>query len=303
MKIRIRNKWTSARRWVGWMVLPVFLLLAATAQAGDLSDPGIGPTAGTGASRFDRVGTSTAGGPATLKGANFSPEASIGGVEPAARPATGEGTDPGSQPAGVSALEQPPAGSGGADPGADAGGHLRTSLEGSEVTTNASDARMMVTTQLTEAIGPALKAVRATAFAAIDYLRAHLHESPSETIRGWTTATGTGTNGAASGIKHENGELGPASGGAPPAPEASTDQLRTHQTAADTSRPENEPPVSSSVNTGLAAGLGSAAQILIPIGLAAAVCGFAAPAVRRRLSPRAGWLRSALLGSSLEQPG
>ena len=92
---------------------------------------------------------------------------------------------------------------------------------------------MMVARQLTETIGPALKAVRATAFAAIDYLGAQLagairridpppppsagqHESTPETIPGWTTVTGTGTNGTASAIKHENGEWGPASGGALP---------------------------------------------------------------------------------------
>ena len=180
---------------------------------------------------------------------------------------------------------------------------------------------MMVATQLTETIGPALKAVRATAFAAIDYLRAqlagairridpppppsaHEHESPPGTIPGWTTATGTGTNGPASGIKLERRRAEVRQAAAPrPAPEASTHQLTTHQITAGTSRPESERPVSPSVNTGPAAGLGSAAQILIPIGLAAAVCGFAAPALRRRLSPRAGWLRSALLASSLEQPG
>jgi hypothetical protein len=179
---------------------------------------------------------------------------------------------------------------------------------------------MMVGTEVTETIEPALKAVRAAAFAAIDSLRARLadairridplprssadeHEWGPETIRGWTTATDTGTSEPASGIKLERGELRPARGGARPAPEASTHELTAHQATAGTNRPENKGPMSSSVNPGPAAGLGSAAQILIPIGLAAAVCGVAAPAVRRRLSLRAAWLRSALLASSLEQPG
>jgi hypothetical protein len=179
---------------------------------------------------------------------------------------------------------------------------------------------MKVATQLTETVGPALKALRATAFAAIDYLRAqlvgairridppppltaHEHESPAGNIREWTTAPATGTKAPAIGIRLDRGDLSPASGGARKAPEASTHQLTTHQITAGANRPQSEDPILSSVNPGPATGLGSAAQVLIPIGLAAAVCGFAAPAFRRRLPPRAGWLRSALLASSLEQPG
>jgi hypothetical protein len=172
-----------------------------------------------------------------------------------------------------------------------------------------------MTTQVTKTIGPASKAVRATVFAAIEDLRAQLadavrridpsprpsareHDSAPETIRGWTTVQNRGPTVAASGIKPERSEPSPGSSGARPASEAST-----HQLAAGANRPGSEPPISSSVYTGPAAGLGSTAPILILIGLAAAVCGCAAPAVRRRLSPRAGWLRSALLASLLEQPG
>jgi hypothetical protein len=312
MKQGIRNKWTFSRRLVWWTVLPIFLLLAATAQAGDLSDPGIGPPAGTDASRPEGVSTSTAGASGAVKGADLSPEERIGGVAPAAVPATGQG-DPGPQLAGSPAPQSPPASMKGAHLGADRGDRPRPSLEGSGARMNASDAPTMVATQATETIERALQAVRATAFA-IDALRAqlaaairridpqlpsfgHKHELPAETTRGWTAAADTGTKEPASGIKLE-GELSPARGDTRPAPEASTPQITTA-----TNPSEHEDPVSSSVSLGPAAGLGSAAQILILIGLAAAVCGFVSPAVRRRLSPRAGWLRSALLASSLEQPG
>jgi hypothetical protein len=305
MKLPICNPWTAPRCWAWWTVLAVFLLLVTPAQAGDLSDSGIGPPAATGSSHSDAVGTTTAGAPATVESGDRNPETSIGGVSPAEPSATGEGAGPGAKPAGFPAPEAPSESRVTADAGAEPGGGLRSDLEGSGATTGVSDARM--TTQVAKAIGPALKAVRATAFAAIDYLRAQLAGAIRRIDpppRGWTAAADTGTSEPASGIKLERrSELNPARGDARPAPETSTHQLTAHQITAGLNRLESEDPVSSSVNPGPAAGLGSAAQILIPIGLAAAACGCAAPAVRRRLSPRAGWLRSALLASSLEQPG
>ncbi len=312
MKLGIRNKWSSPRRWAWWTVLPVSLLLAATAQAGDLPDPRIGPPVGTGVSLPEGVGAGMVGGPSKVPGADLRPEATIGDATPVAPPATGEGADPEPQPAGIPAPEPPPASTDGADRGAGPGGRLRPALEGSGAAAHVSDARMLLATQI--------QAVRATAIAAIDYLRTQLAgaiprvdppppptapepESPPGTIRGWTMAPATGTKDPAGGIKLGRGEPNPANGGARPAPEASTHQLTTHHNTAGTNRSRSERPVPPSGSSGLAAGLGSAAQILIPIGLIATLCGFAAPAFRRRLSPRAPWLRSALFASPLEQPG
>jgi hypothetical protein len=320
MKLGIRNKWTSPRLWVWWTVLPVFLLLAATAQAGDFPDPGIGPSAGTGASRPEGVGTSMAGARATVAGADLSPEASISGAQLAAPRATGEGANPGPQPVGIPAPEPPPASIEGAAPGADPGGPLKGALQGPGATTNVSDSRMMVARQLAETIGPTLKAIRATAFAAIDYLRGQLvgairrinpplpstppeHESPPEAIPEWTTTPDASTSASAGTIEPKRGELSPASGGTRSAPEASSDQLATPGITAGAKPPQSEHPISPSASHGPASGLGSATQILISLGLAAAACGFAAPAMCRRFVSRAGWLRSALLASSLEQPG
>ena len=235
-------------------------------------------------------------------------------------PTTGPGADPGLQPVGLPTPEPPAASVGGADPGADPGDGLSPSLQGSGATTNASDARRMVATQLAETLGPPMKAGRTAASAAIDYLRAQLagaipridppppstpreHGSAPGTLRKrWTMAPATGHNKPAGVIKLERIEQGPG-GGIRPTPEASPHQLASPQMTAGANLPQSERPGSSGTNPGPATGLGSAAQILIPIGLAAAVCGFAAPAFRRRLSLRAGWLRSALLASPLEQPG
>jgi hypothetical protein len=299
MKQGFRTKWSSPRCWAWWTVLPVFLVLAATAQAGDPADPGIGS---------DAV-------PSAVQGADLGPEAILGGAEPATPPAPGRGADSGVRPVGVPSPEPPPASIGGADTGADAAGRLKRSLEGSGAAANASDVRRTVTAQLTRTRRGDLKAVRATAFAAIDYVRAQVagairridaslpsvgpgHKPPAETTPEGTAAPATGTNALAGDTRLAGAELSPPSGDARPATEASTDQL-----TAGADRPQGEHSGSSSVNPGPVSGLGSAAQILIQIGLAAAVCGLTAPAIRRRLDPRAGWLRSALLASSLEQPG
>ena len=320
MKLEIRNNWTSPRLWVWWSVLPVFLLLAASAQAGDLPDPGIGAPAGTGAFRPEGVDTSTASAPSTAKGADHSPGGSFSGAAPVAPPATGEGADPGPQSAGIPAPQPPTANIQGADSGTAPEDRLRPALDGSGATTNAADARMMVATQLAETLGPTIKALRATALAAIDHLRAQLasairrinpplpstpreHESPPEAIPEWTTAPDKSTSASAGTIEPKRGELSPASGGTRSAPEASSDQLETPGITADAKPPQSEHPVSPSASHGPASGLGSATQILISLGLAAAACGFAAPAMCRRFVSRAGWLRSALLASSLEQPG
>ena len=251
------------------------------------------------------------GGTSRVPGADLRPKATIGDPTPVAPPVTGEGADPEPQPAGIPAPEPSSASTGGADRGAGPGGRLKPSLEGSGATPHVSDARMLATQ---------IQALRDTAFAVIDYLRtqlagtipridppppptAHEPELPPGTIRGWTMAPATGTKDPAGGLRLGGGEPSPASSGARPAPEASTHQLTTHHNTAGTNRSRSERPVPPSGSSGLAAGLGSAAQILIPIGLIAALCGFAAPALRRRLSPRAPWLRSALFASPLEQPG
>jgi hypothetical protein len=321
MKLGIRNKWCSPRRWAWWTVLPVFLVLAATARAGDLPDPRIGPSEGTGAPGSEAVGASdTAGVPPAVRGADHGPEAAVGGAEPAIPPATGHDTAPGTQPVGFPTPATGSASVGDADRGARLGDRLRPSLNRSGATTRASDARTMVASRAAETIGSTIKALRASAFAAIDYLRAqlagmirridpplpstpHEHESPAETVRAWTAASGTAASEPAGAIKLTRGELSPPSGGTRQAPEASLDQLGTRGMTAGAKPSQSEHPVSSSGNPGPASGLGSTIQILIPLGLAAAVCGFAAPAMGRRLVPRAGWLKSALLASSLEQPG
>src|SRR5688572_15099749 len=118
MKLGIRNNCSSPRRWAWWTGLPVFLLLAATAQAGDLPDPGIGLAKGAGTSRPEGVGAGTTGGPSTVAGAHLRPAAPIGGAEPTRPPTPGHGADPGTQPAGLPTPEPHPTSVGSADPGA-----------------------------------------------------------------------------------------------------------------------------------------------------------------------------------------
>jgi hypothetical protein len=276
-------------------VLPVFLAHAATAQAGDREDRVIGAL------------------PAA-QGADLRPEAILGSTGPATAPAGERDADPGLRPVELPLPEPPPASAGGTDLGADAGGDLKRSLEDSGAVASARDARRTVATQLTQTRHRAMNGVGATASAAIDYLRTQVagairtidgtlplvgpeHKSPVEIRRG-TAAPGAGTKALGDEARLARGELGPPSGGSRLATEAST-----HQLTAGADRPQGGPSGSSSVNPEPLSGLGSAAQILIPIGLAAAVCGLGTPAIRRRLDPRAGWLRSALLASSLEQPG
>jgi hypothetical protein len=278
-------------------VLPVVFALAATAHADDQQDRVIG-------------------GLPTAQGSDLRPETIIGGVGPATAPAGERGADPGPRPVVLPSPEQPPASTGGADLGADAGGRLTRSVEGSGAATKARDAHKTVAAQLTQTRRRGMKAARDTASAAIDYLRAQVagairrldeslplvgpeRKSPADTKRKGTTGPAAGTKALAGGdTRLARGEPGPPSGGVRPVAEASTDQL-----TAGADRPQGEHSVSSSVNPEPVSGLGSTAQILVPIGLAAAVCGLGTPAIRRRLDPRAGWLRSALLASSLEQPG
>jgi hypothetical protein len=318
MKTGTRNRWASPRHWVsGWAALPVFLLFAATAQAGDLPDGGIGPPAATVASPRGAVSTSTAGAERTLVGANLGPAESIGGT--ASTPPE-QAADPGPQTAPIADVAPPPASALGAEPGTDAGDGTTPSLEGSGVATAVSGARKRATSPVKETVAPALKELRATTVAVIDSMRAQLvdlirridppsrpsaQEQPVPgAIRRWTVPE-KGARSPAS--ANELGRLGlnpSGRGSVTVAPEASsTHQPPSHHLAIGAKRPDSGAPASSSVNTGTAAGLGSAASLLISVGLAAAACGFAAPACRRRLFFRAGRLKPALVASLLEQPG
>jgi hypothetical protein len=192
-------------------------------------------------------------------------------------------------------------------------------LEGSGAATAVRGAHETATRQVGETVVPALKELRASAVALIDSLRAQLgdltrridpppppsaHEQQAPgAARRWT-APENGTRAPAGANKIEKPGLSPSGGGnVTVAPEAATDQPPSQPSAIDANRRDGGDPASPSVSTGTAAGLGSAASLLIPIGLAAAACGFAAPAFRRRLSFRAGWVKPSLLASSLEQPG
>jgi hypothetical protein len=320
MKLRIRNKWTSPRRWAWWTVFPVFLVLAATAQAGGLPDAGIDLSEGPGASGSKAVGPSNvAVVPQAVRGAHLGPAAPAGAAQ-SIPPATGHNVGPEEAPIGLPTPEPRSASTGTADRGADARGALGTPRKASGVMPHASDAQTRVIRQLAETLGPAAGVLRAGAFAAIDYLRAqlagtirridpqlpstpHRHEPPAGTVRDWSVAPGTGASHYGSAISVTRGELNAANGGTRSAPESSSDQLGTHRTTARAELPQSGHPASPSASHSPASGLGSATQILVPLGLAAALCGFAAPAMRRRFIPRAGWLRSALLASPLEQPG
>jgi hypothetical protein len=277
-------------------VLPVFFALAATARAVDPPDYAIG-------------------GLPTAQGAGLRAEAITGTGGQATAPGGERGADSVLRPVDPPSPEPPPTSTGAADLGAGAAGRPERSMDGSGAIANPRDARRTVTTQLTQTRRRGMKAVGATASAAIDYLRAQVagairgidenlpsigpdHKSPAQTKRDGTAVPGAGTKALAGETRLARGDPSPPSGGVRPATEASTDQL-----TAGADRPQGEHSGSSSVNPEPISGLGSAAQILIPIGLAAAVCGLGTPAIRRRLDPRAGWLRSALLASSLEQPG
>jgi hypothetical protein len=302
MRAGTRRKCTSPRYWLWCAVLPALLLLAASAQADDRSDPGIGSPAGGG----DPLGVGTARAPATVGGADLN---SAVVVTRAAPMATGQRGDPRLLPVGIPDAAPSPAGAPGAGSVADPDEATKPPLQGSGV----SGSQKIVTKQVAKTIPPELKVGREMALAAINYLSARLsdviprvapppqpsaeeHQLPLA-LRGWAAP-----DASVSAVALDGRLPSPASG-VHGAPEASTHQLGTHEIAAGTHRRDSEDPSSSSVNTEGVGSLGSAASLLIPIGLTAAVCGLASPAIRRRLSFRAGWLKPALLASLLEQPG
>jgi hypothetical protein len=249
-----------------------------------------------------------------MQGTNLGPAASIGG---AASTPPEQAADPGPQTASIADVAPRAASASGAEPARDPGDGTTPSLEGSGAATAESGARKAATSQVKETVTPALKELRATAVALIDSVRAQLVDvidpgprAPAQeqpvpgAVRTWA-APENGARSPAGANEVGRRGLNPSRGGSvTAAPEASsTHQPPSHQLAIGANRPDSGAPAPSSASTGTAAGMGSAASLLIPIGLAAAACGFAAPACRRRLCFRAGWLKPALVASLLEQPG